>query len=180
MSPWLIFLTGFLAFPALVALVIYAIHRRSRVKPLPVNDPAALQAILRSLLQQGKNGATLYLMDCATRVLFRVTKSSRTRSNDTLAVEVRRSDANEWYEAVRDSLKKHHVPFEEDLTPKRRHPRRLRIRHDTGGPLAVTFVENAVKMILKALPSHATLDLLASNRDPHFWIASKKDRLTAR
>jgi hypothetical protein len=170
MNPWLIFLAGFIAFPALVILAMLALGRLGRVHPVVVNDSVGLQAELRDLLQYAGNRSTLYLMDYATRAVLRVIKHSRTRSDDTLAVEVRRTETTQWYEAMRTVLVANEVSFEEDLTPKRRQPRRLKVRDRHGGLLAVSSIAAVIETILDALPSKGALHLLVSERSPDLWI----------
>ncbi len=146
---------------------IWRINRYLRNDLDRITSQQGLQVRLRQFLQLGHPCRTLFVKDVRTDFLMRVVRSNRKRSPNTLTLEVRNSDATaKWYLGVRRVLQEQGLEYIEKLTPKRRQPKHFRMRHQQGGPLAVSFISHMVATIHRAIHGDVDMHYLVATYEP--------------
>jgi hypothetical protein len=167
---WIYFTAGFLSFPVLVLLGLLWIRKRTNVDPAAVSDPDQLQQLVGQLFRSGKHGDVLYILDRGSEFIVRVIKIERKTKKNTLKVEIRASDKNAGgYLSAKDVLRDRGIEFDEVFTPKQKKPSRMFLKNSDGGVFTVSSMTQAIVQIMKTINDGNQLDVLASDKDPHFW-----------
>ena len=167
---WIYFTIGFASCLLLVFLFLLWVYRNSMVEPSAVTEAAELQNLVGDLYRQGKNGGILHVLDRHSGFAIRIIKKKRKTKEDTLTVEIRAGDRNKQaYGVAKETLLSEGIEFEEQFTPKLNRPSRIFLKNDAGGVFTVSAMTQAVSKILTTIGKGDTLDVLASDHDPHFW-----------
>jgi len=169
---WTWFILGLIAVPLAAFALTLAMSQLSRVTPTEIASPADLQTLLRALLSAGNDRETMFVVWFPFELEIRVTKRVRRSRPPTLDLELRNSGSNRpYYAAAKAKLEAASIEFVELPTPTRKQPGRLRLDWPEGGPLVVSAVSNAIRVLSTALPSSPESRCAAACQAPHLWRA---------